>query len=57
MSVETFLEIWTRHYDTLDEYGRVMFLLKLKQMREEGNDDAGNALHILVHRWEWERPK
>lgn len=53
----TMLEIWTDHYDSLDEERRILFLLSLKQRAYvDMDDDALKALGILGERWITEAP-
>jgi hypothetical protein len=55
-NTETYPEIWARHYDTLTEEKRASFLLTLKIMKNQGNEDAEKAFHVLVARWVAEKP-
>ena len=52
MSGLTFIDLWIDRYDSLDEEGRVSFLLGLKrEWKMMGSEDAGNAFMILCNRW------
>ena len=53
---ETYPEIWARHYDTLNEEKRAAFLLTLKVMKYQGNEDAAVAFTELAIRWTTEKP-
>jgi hypothetical protein len=53
---ETMLEIWTRHYDTLTEEKRVLFLLTLKRLKFQGDKDANEAFDVFIVRWVTEKP-
>lgn len=55
-ATETMPEIWARHYDTLSEEKRASFLLTLKVMKYQGNNDAGIAFHYLLNRWATDKP-
>ena len=54
--MESYMEIWTRHYDSLDDRGRINFLLTLKVMKYEGNVQASNAFTVLWERFCVEKP-
>jgi hypothetical protein len=53
---ETMTQIWTRHYETLTEEKRALFLLTLKLMKFQGNADADEAFDRLLLRWAIEKP-
>ena len=53
---DSIVEIWERHYDTLNEEKRALFLLSLKVMKYQGNQDAVIAFHKLLSRWASEKP-
>lgn len=53
---ETMLDIWTRHYDSLNEEKRVLFILALKIMKYQGNMDADETFRFLSARWIDEPP-
>ena len=55
-NTETYPEIWARHYDTLTEEKRAAFLLTLKIMKYQGNEDAAAAFTELAIRWTTEKP-
>ena len=48
MSHPTIVELYSDHYDTLDEGGRVAFLVNLKRGDTE---EAWEAFEILGQRW------
>ena len=48
----TFLELWSDRYDTLNESGKVHFLMNLKrEWMQQGSLDAGTAFNVLCKRW------
>jgi hypothetical protein len=52
----TLTEIYGDHFDTLDEEGRVRFLLQLKHKAyDDVDDDALKAFKVLGERWLEER--
>lgn len=52
----TLTEIYGDHFDTLDEEGRVRFLLQLKHKAyDDVDDDAMRAFKVLGERWLEER--
>ena len=54
--VETLPEMWSRHYDTLNEEDRLRFIARLKGLMCDGNQDARVAFEMLLIRWAGERP-
>jgi hypothetical protein len=51
MSQPTMREMWTNHYDTLNEERRIKFLLTLKIMASEGNQPASETFIALCLRF------
>lgn len=45
-------QIWSDHFDTLNETGKVAFLLNLKRLAyEQQNDLAKKSLRELAEKW------